>query len=254
MPKVRLHDQPLPKLRVFKQLGRASRFRFTEKKKVGDDTCLWPAPYNTFTVEAATAFVLNCRTWNEANQSVEKIPDMPYIRLCVALWFKCFETGRMFLMEKCRRMVLTWVMCALDLWIMGLKRSEGAIVGTKYDKSTGFVWRLQFMYRDLQKRYPEWRLGKDESIRFKGVKKLGQVSLPNGSVCFAWNQDPETFRSDGLTFCHLEELSTWKDCNSAVAQAQIVTKGKPGERGGFVYAINNASPNFAWKELKRFAS
>ncbi len=210
---------------------------------------LWPEPYNT--PDLAVDFVLKeLRTWNEAEQQIQSFPDLDYLRVTGNKWVECKADGRSLLIEKCRRMVVSWLLRGLELHAMGLSRSDQLLSGADFDSASKHVWRLSFMYNDLRGRHPEWRLPKATQIRDSGERKLVQFGLPNGSLCERTNSDPDQVRGEGKSIITFEELSIFARPRTCWAQAQILTQGSAGSTGGFVVGVCNASANPEWKQLK----
>jgi hypothetical protein len=211
---------------------------------------LWPAPLNESTPEAAWQFVQELRTWNEAEGAVQPFPEKPYLRELACEWVNCRHQGRPLIVEKCRRMVVSWLFRALELHAMGLGRTDLQIAGIDYEAAAKHVWRLRHLYEDLRSRRPEWNLPASHSLKAKGERQLEQFDLANGSLCTMLNQESSSIQGEGVSIVCLEELSRYRYPASMWAQARIVTKGSPGSLGGFVVAVCNAYPNEEWTRIK----
>ena len=215
-------------------------------------TSLWPAPYDT--PESAVDFVLKeLRTWNEAEQQVQPFPDLDYLRETASEWVECKTKARALMIEKCRRMVISWLLRGLELHSMGLSRSDQLLSGADFDSASKHVWRLSHLYDDLRQRRPEWKLPAAKRIRDTGERKLVQFSLANGSLCERTNDDPDQVRGEGKSIITFEELSIFRRPRSCWAQAMILTQGAAGQMGGFVVGVCNASANPEWRALKELA-
>lgn len=213
---------------------------------------LWKAPYNLPTAESSFKFLTECCwTYNEADASIELIPPLDYIRwVCEEFW-KAHEAGQAFIIEKSRRLIMSWVMRGLELHIMGLGRSRGVLAGLNYPKAAEHVWRYYHLYETMRAMRPDMRLDKCESRGGNpATQMLDMVVLPNGSLVQKLNQDGESFQGSGFTFVSMEEFSLYKEPEYMFGQAKFVTQGKAGGNGGMIIVITNASPNPQWKEIK----
>lgn len=213
--------------------------------------CLWPAPYNLNTQECAWDFVKACWTWNEAESAEQPMPDKEYLREYCHEWHACMTQGRTLITEKCRRMVISWAARALELHQMGLGRCDQILVGEDLEAAAKHVWRLKFLYTQLQKRYPGWELPAHSELRYEGERKLKMFGLPNGSTCNYANGQATGLQGDGVKIITLEELGIYRYPASILSQAKIITKGSATAVGGFVNAITNASVNADWQRIKR---
>ena len=81
-------------------------------------------------------------------------------------------------------------------------------------------------------------------------QQIGTIILPNGSLVETLNQEGASFQGSGYSWVTMEELSLYDNPQYMYAQALRVVEGKPGEIGGQVTIITNASPNKAWHAIK----
>jgi hypothetical protein len=218
--------------------------------------CLWPEPYSEDSPQALLRFVIECCfTYNEADGSVEVIPDKSYVRRIVLKWWECRKTGRPLILEKSRRLIMSWVFRACELWSLGLRPEKGVICGLTYPKAAEHVWRLWWLYDQLGKRRPEFNLApctpREGNV---GAQMLGQAIFPNASLAESLNQQGESFQGSGYAWVAMEEFSLYMRPEYMYAQALRVTEGKPGQPGGHVSIITNASPNQAWQGIKKHSA
>ncbi len=223
---------------------------------VPEDLPLWPTRYVPSEVvsaeDASTRFVFECCwTYNEADGSTELIPDHEYIRWFAGEWIANRATGGTLICEKSRRLIMSWVCRALELWAIGLGRQKLVICGLNYTKSAEHVWRIAWLYRQLISKRSEFGLAaaQERGGNF-GAQELEQVILPNGSLVENLNQEGQSFQGSGYSGVVMEEFSQYDNPSYMYSQARRVTEGKPGQPGGFVVAITNAWPSLEWKELK----
>lgn len=216
-----------------------------------DQVPLWPAPYHEDTPEALWRFVTECCwTYNEADRAIELIPDHEYLQWLVHHWWNSRATGQELIIQKSRRMVVSWVIRACELWSLGMRRERGVVAGLNYPKAAEHVWRHAFMLRELKRRNPKIKIDHEERGGNFGTGQLDQVLLPNGSLVETLNQEGESFQGSGYSWVCLEEFCLYRRVAYMRAQAKFVTQGAPGKPGGFVVSISNASPNKEWLEAK----
>jgi len=138
---------------------------------------------------------------------------------------------------------------------MMLDKRTGVIAGENYQKASGHVWRLAFMYNHLPARWnlPECKvLGTNEGGYDKQLSK--SISLPNGSFCMATNQSDTAVQGEGKSFIDLEEAATYRDIEWVAGQAQIVTHGRADVVGGSVCLVANANgQNQGWQSVRKVA-
>ena len=211
---------------------------------------LWPSPFDEDTAESAYQFVLGLHTWNEAEKAIQPFPDKPYLRELAEEWHSEKALGGTLIVEKCRRMVVSWLFRGLELHQMGLARGDQMLGGENYESAAKHVWRLEHYYTDLATRKPKWHLPPSKVGRYDGDRKLRTFTLTNGSTCTAVNGESASLQGDGVAIITMEEFSRYRYCGSMLAQAKIITKGSPGHPGGFVVAICNASVNEEWHRIK----
>lgn len=215
------------------------------------ERCLWASPCDKDTAESAIEFVKLCWTWNEAEQESQPFPDKEYLWAYVREWHDCKKAGRTLMVEKCRRMVISWLDRALMLHQMGLKRTDCVLIGEDYEAAAKHVWRIKFLYDGLRDRNPSWNLPEIKSLRYEGDKALKQVSLANGSVCEYGNGESSQLQGSGVALVSMEELPIYRYPESILAQAKLITQGSANTVGGFIVTIGNASVNKAWQDIKK---
>ena len=216
--------------------------------------CLWPEPYSEDTPEAAFRFLTECCwTYNEADAEQNTIPALDYIKLFVNEWWECRKTGRTLIVEKSRRLIMSWACRGLSLWSMGLKQEKRTIAGLNYSKAAEHVWRIWWLYDQLVKHRPEWKL---RPCTPRGgstaAQELEQVILPNGSLIESLNQEGQSFQGSGYSGVEMEEFSLFRRASYMYGQALRVTEGQPGKPGGHIVIITNSYPNLEWQEIKGF--
>lgn len=209
--------------------------------------CLWPAPYNEDTPEAAWAFVQKCKTWDESGGSVKNIPDHPYLKKLTYKWWQTTKEGKPLHIKKSRRLVVSWLLCALDVWDGGRRRCNIVQGGIDYDKASDFVYRCWFIYSELIK--DGWKIPKPYTWGNVLSQRLDKLAFPNNTVIEPLNSDGESFRGSGYTRVKLEELSAYRYIAKVLSQASAVTQGPPGEIGGHIVTVSNQVISQVFEEL-----
>jgi hypothetical protein len=235
--------------------------QFTSLYSIGFDTtaptktCLWPAPYDEDTGEAAFRFITECWwTLNEADQKIDLVPAKPYVEALCHEWHGAFVRRQALLIEKSRRLIVSWISRGLETWQMGLSLGEAHIVDQTHENSAEHLWRIHFALGQLRDKRPEFQLAKHEVRGSPAAKQATHVILPNGSLITQGHQDAISEQGKGKTIVTLEEISKYRSPSAFWGQALIVTQGSAAGRGGWVCGIANASPVSEWQEIKGFAS
>ena len=197
-----------------------------------------------------------CWTYNESDGSIDLIPaledgDYHYVRWVVNQYCTNSLEGGTLIIEKSRRLIMSWVASAIELFFMGLQREKNVIAGLNYSKSAEHVWRFYFLYNELRKRRPEFRLLPCSTMGGDVANQtLDKVILPNGSMVENLNQEGGSFQGSGFSRVRMEEFSQFKRCSYMLAQAKIVTQGKADSPGGSVVIISNSYPDQSWVDIK----
>mgnify|MGYP001614668221 FL=1 len=155
--------------------------------------------------------------------------------------------------EKSRRMLISWVSRAFELWDMGLKRCDGLLIGEDLEAASKHIWRYDELLSLLKQKHPEWKLPAWTTHKYSGEKQLKSIQLANGSKVIYGNGEARGIQGDGLAFVIAEEPSLYPYLLDVIAQAGIVTMGKNGAPGGYFHGITNAkAENNSWQELKTY--
>lgn len=224
------------------------------KERRGD--ALWADEYLNDSWESAWAFVKNeCFTWNETNSRIERIPDKEYLRYLTQCWWETMKSGRPLIIIKSRRMVVSWLLRALDLWDAGRRRADIYIAAQTYPRAARMVWRNLFIYEQLRKHRPNWELPAlipgEHYWRYQGPRVLTRILLPNNSMfeCIS-GESPEAFRQEGASRVVLEELAFYPYVEEVYGNALTMCQGKGGLSGHLV-AVSTESMNYQWNNLKK---
>ena len=175
---------------------------------------------------------------------------MQHLERIASEWFEAKQSGGTLIIEKARRMVVSWWVRCLELHQMGLGRRDWLLGGDGYAPACKHIWRHEHLYEDMQARFGNWKLPDHRALHFEGERSLKWFSLANGSQCSAVNGQGSKVQGEGIFGVTLEEGSLYPYLESMVGQSKIVTEGSPGSVGGFVTIIANPEPNYPWQVLK----
>lgn len=187
-----------------------------------------------------------------------KAPDHQYLHDVIDAWFVTRNLGVVLSLEKSRRLWVSWLLCALDVWDAGRRSVVVVQGGATYDKASDFVYRCWYIYDQIRRRNKDWDLPVSNTWGNTDTKRLDRVAFATGSVFEPLNSDGEAFRGSGYARVKLEELSNYRYPDAVLSQAKLVTMGpptKPGEPkipGGHVVAVSNASANDDWQKIKAY--
>jgi len=226
-------------------------------RAAGIDKPLWPERFCGTEPDKAWAFLKELRTWNEAESRVQAFPHEPYLEYECRRWVECRNSGELWVNEKCRRMVVSWMVRGLELWCMGQARCDVMIAGETYTSAAKHVWRLEHYYLDLQAQdrdrpiEQKWNLPKSSHISFEGERQLASFGLPNKSTCIAVNGQSKALQGEGTAIITMEEAGTYRYLGAMLAQANIITQSSATGQKGFVNMVTNANPNPQWQAIKK---
>ncbi len=213
--------------------------------------CLWPVGMRKLTTADFHRFAEHAATWNEADKQVQPYPDLDFLRELDHWWLKCYREGRALIIEKSRRMVVSWRLRLLELYVMGLGRMDTAIVNNDRSDAAKHCWRYQHLYEHIQKHNKDWKLPDLEVHRERGQFQVQEIVFPNMSRAGIINADETSFPGEGYGVVVCEELSRYRHSGEVWAQARIVTQGSAQSKGGFLSAVTNTSgENVEWQEIK----
>lgn len=187
-----------------------------------------------------------CFTRNEAaGGKVALIPDFPYLREVD----DAFLSHTPLMIEKSRRMLISWSAMAFALWVLAGGQDERwpalmnstenrkvVLASRKLEGENGSAEMLnerlrflvdQFEDRGLRKNWPDFPT-------FKW--RFDRAVASNGSVCAAVPSGPDQLRGSGITLLIMDEIAFWVDCKASVASALQTLTG-----GGHALLISTAN-------------
>ena len=199
-------------------------------------------------------FLTECvRTVDEAaGGHIAQFPDDPYNEeVCGYL----IEKPLLFL-EKARRVLMTWRVSALDLWVTAggqdprwpaLMQSTGyrkVLIISKKEEDAAWVLneRVKFIYDQLVERGIHEKWPGFPTFKFPDSKVGTQAVASNGSTIKAVAQGEKQVRQFGGTLIHYEEVNHSPDARQTVAAALPVLMGKDG-LGGHIVLVGTPNIN-----------
>lgn len=153
-------------------------------------------------------------------------------------------TEPLLLIEKSRRVMASWFMCAFDLWLIAGgydprwpilmptdenpngENRQVILAARKLEDIQGSSWflheRIAFLYRQLVERgYTETHWPGFPEIKFT----FNRASASNGGRIDAVPQGPDVFRGAGATAVHAEEMGHWTQLKDSITGAKMVLQG-----------------------------
>jgi hypothetical protein len=212
---------------------------------------LWPEQYCDLTPATAFRWLTECWwTLDEAAMRVALVPQKEYIECFCYEWVTSFALRQPLIIEKSRRLVISWACRGLETWVCGLNRAEWLIVDQTHTNAAEHLWRCHFGLQELRQRRPKLNIPAYETRGAVLTKEPTHVILANGSILSQIHQDAGTSQGKGKTGITLEEISKYGSPSAFWNQAKIVTQGPPGELGGWLCGIANADPDPDWHAIK----
>jgi hypothetical protein len=204
-----------------------------------------------------------CYTKDEAaGGRVAQMPDYPFFgQLCDALILYS-----PLLIDKARRVLASWIVCAFDLWLIGggqdprwvneqgeavlMQSTENrkvVIASQKLEGPAGSAWfleeRIRFIYDQFEERgFRELYWPEFPTIEFK----FGKAVASNGGSIECIAQGADQARGLAATLFHCEELSAWDKAGTTIGTIMPTLRG-----GGHLAAIATArSGTYAHRIIK----
>jgi len=160
----------------------------------------------------------------DATNPVKPFPNKSYLEFVTREW----QQHPMLLVPKSRRMMLSWLMCWLHLWLAMFHPGRAVfIVSDKEQKSDELVRRCEFMYSSI----PEGTILKPTlrakycSLEFPGLDSY-IMGLPSGAAQL------RQYTASALLF---DEFAFWNDAMETLGAARPTIDG-----GGRITIISSA--------------
>jgi hypothetical protein len=178
------------------------------------------------------AFVRDCVwTRDEATGMVRRYPAHEYAELIARRW----QSVPILVVAKSRRMVITWLMVALNAWLaMFSPLSKVAFMARKLGRtetegSCELVRRAHFIVRHLPASLPVVEV----------EYSVGLLRFPNGSEIVALGEGEEQARQHTFTSVLADEVSFWEHAYETWVALRPTIEG-----GGRIAAVSSAGPGF----------
>ena len=199
----------------------------------------------------------NCYTVDQSDPKykIKLIPDLPHIRLLIQR--VCVDRVHPLLVAKSRRMVVSWLMTACELWEVVEHEHRGVFVQSKkHDDSCELVNRHWLMLNALPaERYPTNRKSEDgvefasglTVKRYKGGQGgTGKLEFSNGSFIQAVSEGPDQLRQFGASLIRQEEIAFWERQEESYDAAIECVQGSASSEGsgGQLVAVTTANPSW----------
>jgi len=212
-------------------------------------------------------FLRHCYTKDESRAGkVAPFPDWPFLdELCDHL-----ITERLLFIEKARRVMASWTVCAFDLWLIAggqdprwthqeidlstgqsrvvqtlmssTENRQVVIVARKMEDLSGSAWylsqRVQFIYEEFERRGFREQFWPDfPRIDFS----FARARATNGGQIDCVPQGKDSSRGPGATVVHFEEVAFANQVKETMEGTLPVLQG-----GGHCIAITTASASSTW--------
>lgn len=219
--------------------------------KLCDIQCIWPSRYMGDDSDSAFRFLTECWwTDNDADGTIDLVPPLEFVGDYCQLWTECFNSRQALIMEKSRRMIVSWMARGLETWTMGKARGSWLLIDQTHNSAAEHLWRCHFGLEKLRERKPDINIPAYETRGGLLTKEPTHIILANGSILTQGHQDSDSAQGKGKTGITLEEISKYRNPSAYWAQALLVTQGSSKGLGGWINGIANASPNADWHNIK----
>jgi hypothetical protein len=201
------------------------------------------------------AFIFTaCHTIDQAEQDpaqkIKLIPDLPHTRLHIQR--RLIDRLHPLLQPKSRRMILSWMHTAEEVWqALRWPYSAIAVQSKKFMDSAELVHRHWTMLQALPAdRFPVVKAD-DDGIQWAGgrwvkrYKKEGgtaRLEFDNGSIIQALAEGQDQVRQYGYTMIRQEEIAFWDHQEESYDSAMECLQAAPGGVGGQLVAVTTANP------------
>lgn len=153
------------------------------------------------------------------------------------LWVKALSTSGLFMCEKSRQVMVTWLCCAFLLWVAKYHPHKLLLVQSKREDDAAalvftkepFFARISFMESHLP---PHLR-----TLTFPKAGAYGHLYFPNGSHIWAIPEGGDIIRSQTPSVVFSDEAAFQPEFGAAVTAALPAIKG-----GGALIAVSSAEP------------
>ena len=154
------------------------------------------------------------------------------------LWLKALSTSGLFMVEKSRQVMVTWLCCAWLLWIAKYQAHRLLLVQSKREDDAAalvftkepFFARISFMETHLPAHL--------RTLTFPKAGSYGHLYFPNGSHIWAIPEGGDIIRSQTPSVVFSDEAAFQPEFGAAVTAALPACKG-----GGAFVGVSSAEPS-----------
>lgn len=159
------------------------------------------------------------------------------------LWLTALATSGLFMTEKSRQVMATWIGCAWMLWVAKYQAHRLILVQSKREDDAAalvftkdpFFARISFMEHHLPAHL--------KTLTFPKAGAYGHLYFPNGSHIWAIPEGGDIIRSQTPSIVFSDEAAFQPEFGAALSAALPAIKG-----GGVFVGISSAEPG-AFQEL-----
>ena len=154
------------------------------------------------------------------------------------LWLTALRTSGLFLCEKSRQVLVTWLGCAWMLWVAKFQPHRLILVQSKREDDAAalvftkdpFFARISFMEHHLPPHL--------KTLTFPKAGAYGHLYFPNGSHIWAIPEGGDIIRSQTPSIVFSDEAAFQPEFGAAVTAALPAIKG-----GGVFVGVSSAEPS-----------
>ena len=159
------------------------------------------------------------------------------------LWLTALATSGLFMTEKSRQVMATWICCAWMLWVAKYQAHRLILVQSKREDDAAalvftkdpFFARISFMEHHLPAHL--------KTLTFPKAGSYGHLYFPNGSHIWAIPEGGDIIRSQTPSIVFSDEAAFQPEFGAALSAALPAIKG-----GGAFIGVSSAEPG-AFQEL-----
>ena len=153
------------------------------------------------------------------------------------LWLQAMASSGLFMTEKSRQVMVTWLCCAWMLWTAKFNPHRLILVQSKREDDAAalvftkdpFFARISFMEHHLPQHL--------KTLTFPKAGSYGHLYFPNGSHIWAIPEGGDIIRSQTPTIIFSDEAAFQPEFGAAVTAALPAIKG-----GGCLVGVSSAEP------------
>ncbi len=199
----------------------------------------------TYPLQDPYEFVFKyCYTLDPHNPTspITLFPEKEYIRELITMWLE----EPMLLVVKSRQMMVTWLFCALNLWLAMTRQGQYIFFISKKEDDAGFSSNLSLLSRCF---FIFNHLPKELQLKYRRSNGPSMLHFPsNNSTIHGVSQDSDAVRQYTSSSIFSDEMAFQERSEEVFAAVKPTLDGqrsvlKVGKRGGAT--VNLVLPKFA---------